>query len=490
MRNTLRFLILPVLNAAGPAYVWLGLAMLAPLAVSLIYKDGMHNGFYVGILVSMLLGFGLTFSTSRYKRELRAQHGFLLVTMIWATLPLISTIPLLMGQPQYSFAEMYYEAVSCLTTTGGTVMSGLDQLPLSLNGWRHLLSWMGGMGLIVLAVAILPLLGVGGAQIMKAEVSGPMKESKLTPRIADTAKALYAIYLWISIACTLGYRWAGMSWADAIMHMMTTVSLSGISAHDSSYMYWNSPAVDWVAAFFMWICGFNFALHYLAWKRRTLKQYFVSAEALGWTTILASVTALAVWVLLSTGVYDDFWTALRYATFSVVSVASTTGYADTDFSLWPLGLPVIMLMAACCACSAGSPGGGLKMIRIVIMLKQLRRDMKQLLYPNAVVAVKVDEDHISTKVCLSAFSFIMIWILTLIFGTIVLMLSGMPAFESFAGTISNITNLGMSLGKLGPSGNYSWLSDFQLYVCSFLMLAGRLELYTLFVLFTGMFWRV
>ena len=324
---------------------------------------------------------------------------------------------------------------------------------------------------------------------MKAETSGPLKESKLTPRITDTAKALYVIYLGISIACAVGYHLAGMDWKDAIMHMMTTVSLSGTSAHDESFAYWDSAAIDWVAIFFMFISGFNFSLHFMAFKHRNLMVYLKDAEGQGWTLLLVFISALAIYVLWSHGIYNDFWTTVRYGVFTVVSLASTTGFSDTDFTLWPLGIPVIMLLAANIACSAGTPGGGIKMMRILIMLRHLGREMTLLLFPSAVSAVKINNTHISTPVCFSVFSFIVIWVITMLFGSLVLMLSGMPLLESFSGTVSMMTNLGMSLGKLGPSGNYAWLSQFQLLVCCFLMIAGRLEIFTLFVLFTRSFWR-
>ncbi len=489
MGQTLRNLILPCLNAAGPVYLWMGLAMLAPLLVSYLANDGAAHGFILGTLSAFFIGTTLMYTTRQYKRELTAQHGFFLVTLIWASLPLIATIPLAFDRPDYSFAQLYFEAVSCLTTTGATVMNGLNHTAVSINGWRSLLSWMGGMGLIVLAVAILPLLGVGGAQIMKAETSGPLKENKLTPRIADTAKALYIIYLGLSVLCTIAYHLAGMSWRDAIMHMMTTVSLSGISAHDESFAFWDSAAIDWVAIAFMWFSGFNYSLHFIAWKKHNPSIYFGDTEARAWSIVLIVAILVTLWVLISHGTYPDVETALRYVLFTVVSVASSTGYADTDFSVWPLGLPFMILAMACFAACAGSPGGGMKMLRILIMLRHLRRELVSLLFPNAVVSVKINNVNISNKVCFAVFSFILIWILTYLGGAVIFMLSGMPVLESFAGSLSMLSNVGMSLGQLGPNGNYAWLNDFQLMVCCFLMLAGRLEIFTLFVLFTRTFWR-
>ena len=490
MLNTLRYLILPVLNASGPVFIWLASALLLPLWLSFSKNDGAQESFLICVGVTFTVGLFLSIATRPWKRELTARHGFLLVTLIWTTVPLFSTIPFLLETPQYTFSQIYFEMMSCLTTTGATVMTGLDTMAISLNGWRCFLSWIGGMGLIVLSVAILPLLGVGGSQIFKAETTGPLKESRLTPRIADTAKALYLIYLAVSVACAVSYHLAGMTWADAIMHMMTTVSLSGIAAHDASYNFWNSPAVDAVAVIFMIISGFSFSLHFAAWHKRDITAYFRDVEAKGWITSLLILSTATIGILAYNGVYDNWSDTIRFALFSVVSAATTTGYSTADYSAWPLGLPIFMVMSSAYATCAGSTGGGVKMIRLIIVYRLLKREITSLLYPKAVVPVTINKNAIGNKIAFAVLVYMMVWIMTYIIGASALLLLNLPIVEALSGAWAMLANLGPGLGAVGPAGNYSTLVDSQLWCCSFLMLTGRLELFTVFALFSRIFWRV
>ena len=334
MFNTIRYLLLPVLNASGPVFIWLAAALLIPFTLSVSKQDGAADSFLTCFLITLATGVVLMLLTRRWRRELTSRHGFLLVTLIWTSVPLFGTIPFIIERPDMSFAQLYFEMMSCLTTTGATVFTGLDKLPVSLNGWRCFLSWIGGMGLIVLSVAILPLLGVGGSQIIKAETTGPLTEHRLTPRIADTAKALYIIYLGVSVACAISYHLAGMEWEDAIMHMMTTVSLSGIGTHDASFAYFNSPAVDAVAIVFMLISGFNFSLHFMVWRRRNFLIYLQDAEAKAWIATAALMSALTIIVLADAHVYETSAETVRHALFSVVSVITTTGYATVGSDVY------------------------------------------------------------------------------------------------------------------------------------------------------------
>lgn len=490
MLNTLRYLLLPVLNASGPVFIWLAAAILIPFFFSLSKEDGAAQSFLYCAAITFSTGLILSVLTRRWKRELTARHGFLLVTLIWTTVPLFSTIPFLFETPDRSFSQLYFEMMSCLSTTGATMFTGLDELPISLNGWRCFLSWIGGMGLIVLSVAILPLLGVGGAQIIKAEISGPLKENRLTPRIADTAKALYIIYLAVSVSCAIAYHLAGMNWADAIMHMMTTVSLSGIAAHDASFGFFNSASVDTVAIVFMIVSGFNFSLHFAAWHRRNIFAYFRDAEALNWIKALLTLSLLTIGVLWLNNVYPTMEETLRYALFSVVSVASTSGFATVDYSLWPSGLPIFMMLFAAFASCAGSTGGGIKMIRLMIVLRLLRKEILTLLYPKAVVPIRINRSTIDNKTAFAVLIYLTVWLLTLIAGIAVLMLLGLSIPNAFSSAWAMLSNLGPGLGSVGPNGNYSMLTDAQLWCCTFLMLLGRLELFTVFALFTRAFWRI
>lgn len=490
MLNTIRYLLLPVLNASGPVFIWLAVALLLPFTLSVTENDGTQNSFLLCFLITLGTGMFLSFGTRRWRRELTARHGFLLVTLIWTSVPLFGTIPFLLEMPEKSFSQLYFEMMSCLSTTGATVLTGLDHLPLSLNGWRCFLSWIGGMGLIVLSVAILPLLGVGGSQIIKAETTGPLKEHRLTPRIADTAKALYIIYLGISVACAVSYHLAGMSWDDAVMHMMTTVSLSGIAAHDSSYAFFNSATVDGVAIIFMIISGFNFSLHFMVWKKKNPLAYFQDAEARSWLLTFVLLSALTIIILSDTNTYQSTEDTIRFALFSVVSAITTTGYATADYSTWPLGLPIFLMLGAAFATCAGSTGGGIKMIRLLIVLGMVRREMTKLLYPKAVVPLTLNKSTIDNKVSVAVLVYLVVWLLSFLSGAFLLLLSGLPITEAISAAWAMLTNLGPGLGTVGPSGNYSNLSDVQLWVCSFLMLIGRLEIFTVFAIFTKNFWRI
>src|SRR5512147_2503792 len=280
--------ILPVFSVLGYVLLIFAGTMLVPLGVAFAFGEAAQKDYDIALLITAASGAGLVLATRRYRRELLPRDGFLLVTLCWTVLPAFAALPLLLHLPGLSFTDAYFETMSGLTTTGATVLTGLDSLPLSINVWRHLLVWMGGLGILVLVVAILPLLGVGGAQLFKAETAGPFKETKLTPRIADTAKALYAVYLAISLACFFAYRWAGMSWADAFMHMCSTMGLGGFSSHDASFAYWNSPAIEYTAVVFMVLAGFNFSMHFLAWRRRSLLVYFGDAESKAYVLTLVA----------------------------------------------------------------------------------------------------------------------------------------------------------------------------------------------------------
>lgn len=479
----------PVINVLGLIVLLFSVSMLVPLGVSFLVHDGATYDFDVAFLVTATAGALMWFGTRRYKRELMPRDGFLLVTLVWTALPAFATVPLMMGIPGLSFTDAYFETMSGITTTGATVLSGLDALPLSLNLWRCLLVWMGGMGILVLVVAILPLLGVGGAQIFKAESAGPMKETKLTPRIADTAKGLYGIYLAISLACFLSYRWAGMSWADAFMHMCSTMGLGGFSSHDASFGFWDSAAIDWVAVVFMTLAGFSFSLHFVAWRRRSLLAYWHDAEAKAYLFTLVASVLLVTGFLLWKDVYTDFDFALRMAAFNVVSIATTTGFASTDYNQWPIFAPVFMIFLSGFATCAGSTGGGIKMIRGLILLKQARREFTRILHPRAISPVSVGGQSIENKVIFAVLAFMLIYGAVIIWCTFLLLLSGLDVITAFTAVVACINNMGPGLNQVGPATNYASLTDFETWVCTFAMLVGRLELLSVLVLLTPAFWR-
>lgn len=462
---------------------------LVPIAVSLIYKDGAAHIFVISMGINCVTGLLMWLLTRRYKRSLGARDGILMVVLAWAGGALFATVPLLMSIPGLTFTDAYFEAVSGLTTTGATVLSELDELPPSLNIWRGLLVWLGGMGLVVLAVAVLPLLGVGGRQIMRAETPGPMKDSKLTPRITETAKGLWSVYAVISIACLLAYVAAGMDWFDAVMHTFTTMGLGGFSSHDASFGYWNSPAIEGVAVFFMLVAGVNFGTHFLAMRTRGIAPYRRDPEAgLFLIVVLSSCVGIAAY-LYHAGTYGDFLSALRFASFNVVSIATSTGFASTDYNLWPVFAPMWMLFLCSFVSCSGSTGGGVKMIRAQVLAVQVYREFIKLLHPQAVTPLKLRDQVVENKVIFAVLAFMFVYISCIVIMTLLLLASGLEPITAFSAVVASINNTGPGLNQVGPATTYAVLTDFQTWVCTFAMLVGRLELFTLLIIFTPAFWR-
>ncbi len=464
-------------------------SMLVPLAFSWAYADGAHAAYAKAMGLTLLAGAVLWAATRRGRRELQVRDGFLLVALVWTVLPAFATLPLMLQLRELSFTDAFFEAVSGLTASGATVLSGLDRLPPSLNIWRGFMIWLGGMGVIVLAVAILPLLGVGGSQLFKAETPTPMKDHKLTPRIAETAKGLWLIYFGLTVACALAYRWAGMNWLDAVMHAFTTMGLGGFSTHDESYAYWNSPRIEAVAIVFMLLAAINFATHFLALHRRSLRAYRVDPEAKVFlAVVLASALGIAAFLVWK-GVYPDYGTALRYAAFNVVSIATTTGYANTDFNLWPIFAPLWMLFLSSFASCSGSTGSGMKMIRALILFKQVFRELLRIIHPRVYSPVKLGGQPIENNVVFAVLAYVFVYFSCIIVVTLLLALSGADVVTAFSAAVASVNNTGPGLAQVGPASNYAVLNDFQIWVCSFAMLLGRLELFTLLVVLTPAFWR-
>jgi trk system potassium uptake protein TrkH len=483
-----RFLF-PVLNVLGAIIVIFAITMVVPLAFAFFNGDAALPVYVNAILITLLAGVGLFVSTRRFRRELQPRDGFLLVTLVWTALPAFATLPLLFFVKGMSFTDAYFETMSGLTTTGSTVMTGLDAMPLSINIWRHLLVWMGGMGILVLAVAILPMLGVGGAQVFRAESTGPLKEHKLTPRIAETAKGLYVVYLAISTVCFFCYAWAGMKWPDAFMMMCSTMGLGGFAPYDASAAYWDSPRIEYTAVVFMLLAGFNFSMHFLAWRRRSLWVYWTDPEGKAFLLVTLGAALLIAIFLQWNEIYPDFSQAWRYALFNTVSIATTTGYASTDYNQWPMFAPMLMLLLCCFATCAGSTGGGIKMIRALILLKQGMREFTRILHPRVINPVHVGGQVIENNVIYAILAFMLIYGGAIIGFTMLLLLSGLDVISAFTAVIASINNTGPGLNQVGPASNYAGLNDFETWVCTFAMLIGRLELLAVLVLFTPAFWR-
>jgi trk system potassium uptake protein len=463
--------------------------MLVPLAFSLALGDAAVSAHATSLLITLLAGAMLWLATRREKGELQIRDGFLLVALVWITLPAFAALPLLLGIPGISFTGAYFEAVSGLTASGATVLTGLDDLAPSLNLWRGFMIWLGGMGVIVLAVAILPLLGVGGSQIFKAETPGPMKDTKLTPRIAETAKGLWLVYFALTALCVLAYRWAGMNWFDATMHGFTTMGLGGFSSHDASFAHWNSPLIEAVAILFMMIAGVNFATHFLAWRGRSFASYGRDPEAGVYVLVLGvSVFGIAAFLWWQEA-YSDPWSALRFAAFNVVSVATTTGYSSTDYNLWPTFAPLWMLFLCSFVCCSGSTGSGMKMIRAQILFKQIFRELLRIIHPRVFRPVKLSGLALENRIVFAVLAYVFVYVSSIIIATLLLCATNLDVLTAFSAVVASINNTGPGLGKVGPASTFAVLSDPQIWLCSFLMLLGRLELMTLLVVLTPAFWQ-
>jgi len=345
------------------------------------------------------------------------------------------------------------------------------------------------MGIIVLAVAILPLLGVGGSQIMRAEMPGPMKDSRLAPRITETAKGLWLVYATLTLGCALAFKAVGMGWFDAIVHAFSTLSLGGFSSHDASFAYFNSPAIEAAAILFMVIGGVNFGTHFLAFRKLSLEPYRRDPETGPYLLLLAASVLGIAWFLLAHHVYPSFWTALRHSAFNVVSIATTTGFSSTDFSRWPMFAPVWMLFLCCFATCSGSTGGGIKMIRAELMVRQALREIMSIIHPRAYLPVKIAGQRIENNIIFAVLAFMLIWGGSVITMTMLLVASGLDVVSAFSAVIVCICNTGPGLNQVGPAMTYAALNDFQTWVCTVAMLIGRLELFTLFIVMTPAFWR-
>jgi trk system potassium uptake protein TrkH len=461
------------------------LMMLPPVLVSLWYHDGTATLFLASAAILLALGLLIYFPVRGVREELRLRDGFLIVVGAWLALVLVGALPfVLLTSPELSYVDAVFESMSGLTTTGATIVTNIDALPRAVLYYRQQLQWLGGMGIIVLAVAILPMLRIGGMQLYRAETPGPMKDAKLTPRITETAKALWLIYVGITATCILAYWLAGMKLFDAVGHAFSTVAIGGFSTHNDSLAYWNNPTVEAVAVIFMMVAGMNFALHFTAWRRASAQPYFLDPELRVYASLLLAFSVIVSFGLYVTGTYDTLASAFRYGTFQVISAMTTTGFTTSPFYTWGGALPVILMLLAFIGGCAGSTAGGMKVIRIILLYRQSVREIRRLIHPHAVVPVKVGGQRTSDTVISAVWGFFFLYIANL---TIMLTATGLDAETSYSAVGACITNLGPALGLAGP--NYAELNDTAKVVLSAAMLLGRLEIYTLLVLLTPAFWR-
>ena len=463
-------------------------AQLFPTAVALYYSEfSLIKVFSYTLFITFLCGFLLYITSSNKKEDLRTKDGFIITVLFWLVLAVFGSFPFYFAKEiEISYVDSLFESISGLTTTGATVITGLDDLPRSLLFYRQLLQWLGGMGIIVLAVAVLPLLGIGGMQLYKAETPGPLKDTKLTPRITETAKALWYVYLTMTALCAIAYKWFGMSTYDAICHAFSTISIGGFSTHDENFGFFTQSAIRWTAVIFMIISGVNFALHYIAWNKRRLFHYFYDSEVKAYLFILGCTFGLT-FLTLSVYMQGAEIKLLEESAFQVVSIATTTGFLTSNYSNWPLFVPILLLSAAFIGACAGSTGGGIKVIRTLILAKQSAGELIKLIHPNAVISIKLGKKAVSSRVTESIWGFFSIYVIVFFILFMCLLAQGNDFITSFSAVGATLNNLGPGLGEV--SNNYQLLSDYSKISLCAAMLLGRLEIFTLLVLFTPAFWR-
>ncbi|MEN9704525.1 MAG: hypothetical protein RLZZ393_404 [Pseudomonadota bacterium] len=479
-----------IVHVLGSLLMLFGAAFLAPILAGLVFAEPLAvRGFAFTGVLTLATGALLTLATRRFREELKARNGYLLVTLGWLLVAGAGAMPLMVVLPTLGFTGAYFEAMSGLTTTGSTVLSGIDQLPHAVNLWRCLLHWLGGLGVIVMAVAVLPLLGVGGMQVYRADTPGAVKDARLTPRITQTARLLGIVYCVLTAVCVGALALAGMPGFDALCHGLSVISLGGFSTHDANIAWFHSGRVEAVMTLCMLLAAVNFSTHFAALRRGDLSVYGRDAEARWMVTWIAVGIAMLAIVTYANGVFPSFGESFRRVAFSLVAAATTSGFTTVDYSAWPLFAPMWMLFMSCVASSTGSTGGGIKVFRALVLIKQSFREMFVLVHPQAVSPLKISGSVIPNRVVYSVLAFIFVYFMAIVVLTFALLASNLDFITAFSAVIASINNTGPGLGLVGPTHTYGVLNEFQQWICTAAMFLGRVELFTALVLFTPTFWR-
>ncbi|WP_354671204.1 TrkH family potassium uptake protein [Thiohalobacter sp. IOR34] len=460
--------------------------LLVPALLAWWYRDGQLASFLYAFLAAQAIGLLLWLPVRNHRGELRRRDGFIVVALFWLLLSLVSALPFLFG-PHLSFVNAFFEAVSGFTTTGATVISGLDGLPRSLLYYRQQLQWLGGMGLVVLAVAIQPLLGIGGMRLYRAETPGPLKEEKIEPRLAQTARALWLIYLGLTVLCALAYWLAGMTPFDAIGHSFATISTGGFSTHDASLGYYASVPIELIAMAFMLLGGINFSIHFSVWRSFNPLHYLRDIEVRTFLLFTLLTTLVLVAVLRLTGDYDSYAAAFVDSGFEVVSVITSTGFGEVDFTHWPLFLPVLLIFISFIGGCGGSTAGGMKVMRVLLLIKQGQRELGRLLHPRALRPVRIGRRLLGERTTQAIWGFFAAYIFVFVLLTLAMMAAGLDQVSAFAAVATCLNNLGPGLGEVAYT--FGGVSDAAKLLAAAAMLLGRLEIFTLLVLLHPAFWR-
>ena len=471
-----------ILNLFSVLVLFFSFSYIFPIVVSIIFDDGALHIFVKTLIAISLIGIIGLAATRNINNELSQKDGFVIIVMFWVVLSIAGSIPFYLSG--MSIIDSFFESMSGITTTGATVISNIDTLPESVLFYRQMLQWMGGMGLIVLAIAVMPLLGIGGGQIYKTEIPGAMGEQRLTPRIKETAQALWSIYLGLTILCALLYYLGGMSAFDAISHAMSTVAIGGFSTHDESIGYFNSSTIEIICIIFMLLSAFSFTLHYFAiYKRKPLK-YFYDPEFRFFFSILLLVLAVSLFI----NSFSDYENSPNFKeiVFHSVSMITTTGFSISDTSDWPLSVSFLLLVGAFVGACSGSVGGGVKSWRVMIMLNHAYSNIMKMIHPNSVISLKIGSRSVDDEVATSVWGFFSIYVISFMILLLAVLTSGLDLESAFSAVGACLNNLGPGLGAV--SENYSNISSFTKSILAFAMLLGRLEIFTLLVILTPMFW--
>jgi len=470
----------------GILFMMHSVTMFPPILVAFIYGEGKWADFLITFAVLFSMGIAIWWPVRRERSDLHTRDGFFIVVMFWTVLGVIGAIPF-MFDPHLNFTDAVFEAVSGFTTTGASVITNLDALPKCILYYRQQTTFIGGIGIVVLAVAILPMLGVGGMSLYRAETPGPMKDTKLTPRIVETARAFSYTFIGLCAACALAFWAAGMTLFDAVGHSFAVLATAGFSTHSESFAYFKSPLIEVIADIFMVLGAINFSLHFLAWRGFNLRHYWQDTELRVFLAALLATVALYVAVLMWQSTYSDFWQALRYASFNVISIFTTTGFTTTDFSVWPLFLPVLLMLIAFMGGCAGSTAGGLKMIRVILLYKQGVRETRRLAHPRGVFPVKVAGKVLPNTVIDAIWGFFSFYIIITLILTLIMMGTGLSAVTALSAVSACLNNMGAALNEIGST--FEPVSTFGKWVLVLAMLLGRLEIFALLILFAPTFWR-
>jgi trk system potassium uptake protein TrkH len=472
----------------GVLLMLFSLTHVPPLLLSLYDDSDAGSSFALALGITLLTGLCIWLPVRGRREELRVRDGYLITALFWIVLASFGAMPFYFSPvPDMDLADSLFESFSGLSTTGATVLTGLDQLPRAILYYRQQLQWLGGMGIVVLAVAIMPMLGVGGMQLYRTEMPGPIKDNKLSPRIADTAKTLWLIYCGLTLLCALAYWLAGMNGFDAIGHSFATIAIGGFSTHDASIGHFDSLTIELIAVTFMVLSGMNFGLHFLALHNRSLKAYWRDAECRFYLKLLSATVVLTFFILLLYQHYQQPGIAMRHALFQVVSIATTTGFAVTDFSAWPSFLPYLLLYMAFIGACAGSTGGGMKVMRVMLLVRQGQREIQRLLHPNGVFTIKLGKHRVPDRVIEAVWGFAAVYMGTFFLLMLALLACELDPITAFSTLASCMNNLGPALGD--AAFHYGSLPESAKLILSLAMVLGRLEVFSLLILFTPAFWR-